>query len=137
MIFQKFNNDCKLVDGRDVDLKEVLDLLEEYLLRTDSKYKNGDEQMAATSFCISRSSKDFLHINCDGKDAIWFLSDRIVFDMHLILRIFCTKTNMAFGGDKVLGVKVITDFFNLSRADFEAEYSIGYQHPQEHGYVRI
>jgi len=137
MIFRKFDNNCKLLDGCEVHLEDVLSLLDEYLERTDTKYKNGDEQMAATSFTISRSPKDFLHINCDGQDEVWFLSDRLVFNMHFLLRIFSDKTNMAFGGNKTLALRVISDFFKLSRRDFENEYSMGYQNPQKHGYVQV
>ncbi len=88
MIFHRFNSDCKLIDGVEIDFEKTLILLGEYLERADDKHRYIEEDIAATSFCISRSKSDFLQVNCDGKNSISFQSDRLEFDMHFLLSIF-------------------------------------------------
>ena len=133
MIFHKFDDDCKLIDAIQIDLEQALVFLDEYLERADEKYTYGEEAMAATSFCISRSESDFLQINCDGKNSISFHSDRLEFDMNFLLRLFCKKTVMILEGNIDYSVKIITDFFNLSRQCFEKKYSHSYQRPTSFG----
>ena len=133
MIFHKFDDDCKLIDAIQVDLEQTLVFLDEYLDRADDKYTYAEEAMAATSFCISRSESDFLQINCDGKNSISFQSDRLEFDMHFLLRLFCNNTTMFLEGNNDFSIKVITDYFNLPRQSFEKKYSHSYQRPTSFG----
>lgn len=137
MKFQPFNNKAKLLEERDASLKEALVLLNEYLARSDQVFENGDLAMEQTCFCISRDKKDFLQVNCDGLDIVWFISDRLNYEMNFLLRIFCNKTVMAFGGNREIGMQVIADYFELSRESFEAKYSKGYRNPQQFGYEAI
>lgn len=137
MKFQPFNNKAKLLEERDVSLNEALIFLDEYLARSDQVFENGDLAMEQTCFCISRDKRDFLQVNCDGRDTVWFISDRLDYDMNFLLRILCSKTLMAFGGNREIGIKVISDYFQLSRESFEAKYVKGYRNPQQYGYETI
>jgi hypothetical protein len=137
MKFQPFNNKAKLLEERDVSLKEALILLNKYLARSDQVFENGDLAMEQTCFCISRDKRDFLQVNCDGLDIAWFISDRLNYEMNFLLRIFCNKTAMAFGGNREIGIQVISDYFELSRESFEAKYAKGYRNPQQFGYETI
>lgn len=137
MKFQPFNNNAKLQEGREISLTEALVLLDEYLARSDQIFENGDLAMEKTCFSISRDKKDFLQVNCDSPDIVWFISDRLHYDMNFLLRIFCSKTAMAFGGRKEIGIQVISDYFELSRASFETKYARGYRNLQQYGYETI
>jgi len=137
MKFQPFNNKAKLLEERDASLKEVLNLLNNYLARSDQVFESGDIAMEQTCFCISRDRSDYLQVNCDGLDVVWFYSDRLHYEMNFLLRIFCSQTVMAFGGSKEIGIQVISDYFELSRESFEVKYEKGYRNPQQFGYETI
>ena len=137
MKFQAFNNKAKLLGEREIELSEALTILNEYLARSNQVFENGDIAMEQTCFCLSRNNKDYLQVNCDGSDELWFYSDRLFYDMNLLFRILCSKTVMAFGGNSQIGKQIITDYFEMSRESFERKYQNSYRNYQQFGYIKI
>ena len=122
----RFNESTSLVSHGQIDVEGAAHELCAAAERAAIPYVSGEEAMAQTSFTVSRDRKDFLQINCDGPDDIWFLSDRLVSPSSLLARIFNGKTTLAFRCDLRGAERVLRQYFERNREAFESLYSEAY-----------
>jgi hypothetical protein len=137
MYFHEFDSNSKLVDCGTKTLEQSLAALELFRGRAESEYKYTEEWFKECCFTISVSKKDFLQVNCDSPEKIWFRSDRLIYDMPWYKKIFCKNTVMSFGGDLSLAKNVIKNYYTLDREKFENTYSNGYWSAVAIGYAKL
>ncbi len=128
MELHRFDERTALVPYGEITLGAALDELRAAAERAAIRYESVEESMAQTSFTLSRDRRDFLQVNCDGPDDIWFLSDRLVPPASLLARLFNIKTTLAFRCDVGGAERVLRDYIGRSREAFESRYASAYVH---------
>ncbi len=87
-----------------------------------SSYDSGEDALAATSFGLSRSEKDFIEISCHGLESVTVHSDRLCYPSRLG-KTFGLKRHFFIKADKSRAVEIIHNYFSMERQAFEAKYA--------------
>ena len=75
----KFDKDLQIVELGKGNLDKINELLEESLSNSNKTYEHGEDTIAATSFGISKTNKDFIEIGCHGDNEITIHTDRLFY----------------------------------------------------------
>ena len=129
MTLYRYGSSSSHVSEGECDYARALELLEDYHSASLRTHETGDEAMKNTCFGLQRGKGDFLEVNCMGHQVIHLHSDRLEYP-SVIARLwaqFFYPSKICFWIESDLGEAkaVISDYFVLSRADFETKYQFG------------
>jgi hypothetical protein len=122
----RFDANLHIVEKGVITLQDALVLLHECQDAARSSYESGEEAMAATSFGLTRTESDFLEVSCNGPDQVGFHTDFIhaaVVQTSFWKRLFNRQNSIDWECDDTLAERVVADYFQLARLDFETKYS--------------
>ncbi len=122
MDLYRFDRDLHVVEKGHCDYDAALTVYEECYENGLKSYHSGEEATSLTSFGLSKSSKDFIEVSCNGYDSIAIHSARVHYPSGF-RKLLGTKGHLFIKGDKSKGKEIIWDFFDLNRQEFEAKYS--------------
>ena len=115
----RFDKNCEIVEKGAADLQAALTILRDCVSASRQSYEWGEEAIAATNFGLARTDENFLEIACNGPDQIAFHSDLLHASFWGRL---LGKGHLEWECDQISAERVVADYFDLSRPDFESKY---------------
>ncbi len=123
MNLYRFDSHLHIVEQGQCNRDTALEAFERcYMNGCAAAHASAEEAYAATSFGLSRSQADFIEISCHGQDCVTVHSDRLCYPSRL-RRYLALKRCLFVKGDKVMGARIIRDYFAIRRPAFEARYA--------------
>ena len=122
MDLYRFDRDLHVVEQGQCDCDAALEIFERCYLNGRASYHSGEDAVAAASFGLSKSRKDFIELSCHGEDSVTVHSDRLYYPSWLS-RYFSLNHHFSIKGDKARGAEIIRDYFSMERQAFEAKYA--------------
>ena len=120
----KYNDDESLDEGGPVLLEEMIHIFNEYLDGFEPPYKTSTDALVNSTFYASRSDRDFLMVDIVDYDEIHISSDRLIYSGWLSKLFSASHIHFSATSNQV--VEVLTDYFSVSRKDFEDIYATHY-----------
>jgi len=118
----RFDRTLHIVKMGECDCDTALATFEQCYGNGFSSYDSGEDALAATSFGLSRSEKDFIEISCHGLESVTVHSDRLCHRSRLS-KSFSLKRHFFIKADKRRGVEIICNYFGMELQAFEAKYA--------------
>jgi hypothetical protein len=120
----RYTPHLQVTDVGPIDFTQALKELDNCFAAAGVNYADAETHLAATTLFVSRTDADFLDISCPGNNTVLILSDRVCSTRQSVWHrwLFRTKSVFSMEIDKSTAQKVISDYFTLSREDFEQTY---------------
>ena len=136
MELYKYNSNLKSVLQGPIELKGAIAELKAIASKGGDVFDDETKAIPETSFTLSRSDSDWLEIATHSEGEIYFSSDRKIFDLSWFKKLFASPS-LQFQSSVEQAHYVISDYYSLSRAEFESKYSIGYTSKDSLYYAKI
>jgi hypothetical protein len=115
--FENLDDDLNAAAQKPCTLETAIQTYEQCYENGVKKYDSSQDALAASSFVLIESERDYLEISCRGLDAIEAITDRIATPFR-ISGLFKKRSVL----DKSQGYEIICDYFALERQAFESKY---------------